>query len=596
MRIADRIVEILIKNDLEDVFMVTGGAAMHLNDAFTRNKQFNVTFFHNEQACVMAADAYARVKNKPAIVCVTAGPGGANTINGLFGAWTDSLPVVIISGQVRTNTLNQNKKLRQLGDQEIDITKIVNPITKLSTILSKPQNVDKVVQNAVSVSISNRRGPVWIDVPIDIQGKEVAFKEYKIKTNKGKKTISTNNLEKFKKLKEEIKNSKRPVILAGNGIHLANQKKSFIKFINKLNIPVVTAFNGHDLLWESNEKYCGRAGTIGDRSGNIIVECSDLLLVLGSRLNIRQIGYNYKNFAKDTFFSMVDIDNEELHKKTLNVDLPINSDLKDFFNYFNKESVNLNYSHHKEYLNWSKKIKNEYGIANERYKNSTKINPYLFARELSKQAKSSDIIVTSDATACLAPFQAFEVKKGQRMFTNSGSGSMGFGLPAAIGASIASNSRVICFEGDGSLQMNIQELATVSYNKLNILIIVMENNGYHSIRQSQKNYFSDNLAGFDKSNGIWFPNLEKIADAYKIKYKKINNKNIVGNEIKQILNSKKGPLLCEVMVNPNQNFQPRVTSRRDASGNIVSAELYDMHPFLNKNELEEILKVKKTIS
>tara|TARA_X000001036_G_scaffold84874_1_gene76964 strand:+ start:4638 stop:6410 length:1773 start_codon:yes stop_codon:yes gene_type:complete len=588
VRVADKITKILVDNNIEDIFMVTGGAAMHLNDAFTRNKNLKTTFFHNEQACVMAAEAYARIKGKPAVVSVTAGPGGANTLNGIFGAWTDSIPVIVISGQVRTNTLNKNKKLRQLGDQEIDIIKIMTSLTKYSRLIKSSDNIEYIFNKAINLSLTGRMGPVWLDVPIDIQGKEYAEKKnLEVLVTKSLKT--QNNFKKLDTLMTKLQKSKRPVILAGNGIHLSNQEPSFLKFIKDSNIPVVTGFNAHDLLWESHRNYAGRAGTIGDRPGNMVVECADLIIVLGSRLNIRQIGYNFHDFGKDAFLSVVDIDVEELNKPTLKIDLKINMDLKSFFDHLTTK--NIKYDEHSKFLKWSKTIKKELGFLNEEYPKSNFLNPYHFANYLSTLSEKDDIIVTSDATACLAPFQSFFIKKGQRMFTNSGSGSMGYGLPAAAGSAIASNKRVICFEGDGSLQMNIQELATISHNNLNINIFVFNNKGYQSIRQTQKNYFSDNLVGLDETNGISFPDLKLISKAYNIDYLKISKGNFKTTNLKRLMRLNK-PALFEVVVDPDQGFQPKVTSRKDEKGNIVSAQLFDMFPFIEEERMKRYLKIK----
>jgi acetolactate synthase I/II/III large subunit len=590
--ISERISDYFSKNNLENVFMVTGGAAMFLNDSLTRNKNLHTTFFHHEQSCAMAAEAYARIKGIPPILCLTAGPGGINSLNGIFGAFNDSLPVIVLSGQVRTETLNRNEDLRQLGDQEAPITSIVKSITKYSKTITNPNEIDYELNKALHIATTGRPGPVWLDIPINIQSSEYIKQNQKKVTKYPKSKTKQSEFQKLNLLYKQIKKSNRPVILVGSGIRLSNQVDEFFNFIKKFDIPVITGFNGHDLMWEKNPKYVGRAGTIGNRSGNLILECADLLIVLGSRLNIRQIGYNYNSFGKNKFFCYVDIDKAELNKPTLkNIDLKINVDLIDYFKFFKRKSENKN-ENHKKFLNWSKRIHNKYGPKFEEFPKVKNVNPYKFTSELSNHLKANDVITFSNATAGIVPNQALELKKGQRFFGSSGSGSMGFGIPSSIGASLASKHRVICFEGDGSIQMNIQELATIYHNKLNIKIFIFSNNGYHSIRQTQENYFKDNLVGLDNATGLSFPDYKIISAAYGIDYLRINSHKDTKDNLEIILNNKR-PVICEVVLDKNINYQPKVSSKKDASGKIVSANLYDMSPFLDKDELEKILSIKK---
>jgi len=590
--ISDRISSYLSKNNLEDVFMVTGGAAMYLNDSLTKNKSLKTTFFHHEQACAMAAEGYARVKGKAPIVCLTAGPGGINSLNGIFGAFNDSLPIIVLSGQVRTETLNHNKKLRQLGDQEAPISEIVKSITKYSKTITNPNEIDFELDKAMRLATSGRQGPVWLDIPINIQSSAYNKNKQKKLNKEQKNKVKQFEYKKLEVLYEKIKLSKRPVILAGAGIRHSKQFEQFHSFINNFDIPVVTAFNGHDLMWEGNPRYVGRAGTIGNRSGNMIVECADLLIILGSSLNIRQISYNFESFGKDKFCCYIDVDNEELNKPTLkNIDLKINISLSEYFNFFKGKKYKNNFENHKKYLNWSKNIHKKYGPNYEKYPKVKNINPYKFTSELSSLLKNDDVITFSNATSGIIPNQALILKKHQRFYGSSGSGSMGYGLPSSIGASIASKKRVICFEGDGSIQMNIQELATISHNNLNIKIFIFSNNGYHSIRQTQKNYFKDNLVGIDNETGLSFPDFNKLAQAYNIRYYKITSHKGIQNKLNNVLKNNI-PTICEVKLDPEINFQPKVSSKKNSSGQIVSAKLYDMSPFIPKSEMEEILKIK----
>lgn len=590
-RVSDRISEILFENDIEDVFMVTGGGSMHLNDALSRNKNLNVINMHHEQSCSMAADGYARLLNKAACVNVTTGPGGINAINGVFGAWTDSLPMVIISGQVKRETLNfQNSKLRQLGDQENDIISMVKKITKFSYILKNPNYVDDVLTKAIQISKTGRPGPVWIDVPIDIQG-AVYEKEKQIKLNslkiEPKKDIKSNDVENVIKL---LKESKRPAILVGGGVRASGAYRDFILFIEKTNIPVVTAWNAHDVLHNSHKNYAGRPGTIGDRAGNFITENCDLLLILGSRLNIRQIGYNYKEFSKKSYKVMVDVDDEELNKKTLKIDLKLNYDLKDFLNEINKKNADLNIKIHKNYLSWCKQLNEQFPVFdNVKHSSSKKVNPYYFVDQLFKQLPKNKVVVTSDGTAVVTTFQAAQIKQKQRLFSNSGSASMGYGLPASIGASIAKNkSEIICIEGDGSIQMNIQELATVKYHKLPIKIFILSNEGYHSIRQTQSRYFPDNITGCGPDSGLMFPDFKLISSGYGLKYIKISNTKELEAKISKVLNEKES-IICEILIDKNQEFEPKATSKLLDGGRMKSVPLYDLHPFLDEQVVNNII-------
>lgn len=592
MRVSDRIAELLVEFGVKDIFMVTGGGAMHLNDAFGRNKYLKVTNMHHEQSCSMAADGYSRLSNTLAGVNVTTGPGGINALNGVYGAWTDSVPMFIVSGQVKRETLNaNNSKLRQLGDQENNITYMVKKITKFSYILKNSDFVDDVITKALKIATSGRPGPVWIDVPIDVQGAI-----YNKGTQKSLNSLSVPKNKKVKvadieKLIKLIKNSQRPAIIGGGGIRASGSHKEFLKFINKTNIPVLSAWNAHDIIENSHKNYAGRPGTIGDRPGNFIAENCDLLIVMGSRLNIRQIGYNFKEFSKNSFKVMIDIDSEELDKKTLSIDLKLNYDLKDFLKKINENGENLNISNHRKYLKWAKSLNQEYPIFKETYTKTRtgKINPYHFVDELFKHLQQGDKIITSDGTAVVTTFQGAVLKKSQRLFSNSGSASMGFGLPASIGAALAAKGdSIFCIEGDGSIQMNIQELATVKNHNLPLKIFVLSNDGYHSIRQTQNKYFSDNIVGCGPDSGLYFPDFELIAKGYGLKYLKINStKNLIKNMSKTI--NTPGPILCEVKIDKDQEFEPKASSRMYKNGKMKSAPLYDLYPFLDSEIIDEII-------
>tara|TARA_B100000900_G_scaffold414763_1_gene442382 strand:- start:5607 stop:7388 length:1782 start_codon:yes stop_codon:yes gene_type:complete len=590
MRVSDRVAELLAEFGIKHVFMVTGGGAMHLNDAFGRNQSLKVINMHHEQTCSMAADGYARTNNLMACVNVTTGPGGINAINGVFGAWTDSVPMVIISGQVKRETLNfKNSKLRQLGDQENNIVSMVKNITKFSYILKNPHFVDDVVSKALKIATTGRPGPVWIDIPIDIQGAPYE-KSKQLNLNRlSVPVVKKINKETINKVKKLIQNSKRPAILVGGGIRASGAHKEFLKFINKTDIPVLTAWNAHDVLHDSHKNYAGRPGTVGNRAGNFIIENCDLLIVLGSRLNIRQIGYNFNEFSKNSFKVMVDVDKEELNKKTLDINLKINHDLNDFLKAMNDSFNKLSIVDHKKYLSWCKELNLSFPIFKQDYKNSKKVNPYYFVNELFKNLKEKDNIVTSDGTAVVTTFQGAILKKDQRLFSNSGSASMGFGLPAAIGTCFAADLKeTYCIEGDGSIQMNIQDLATISKYKLPIKIFILSNDGYHSIRQTQNKYFPDNTVGCGPESGLEFPDFKLIANGYGLKYKQINTSNKLPEIIKEVIQEKE-PIVCEVVIDKNQEFEPKASSKLYPDGRMKSAPLYDLYPFLDSKIIDEII-------
>ena len=592
MRISDRIAELLHKHGIEHVFMVTGGGAMHLNDGLSRNKNLQIINLHNEQSCSMAADGYARLNGKPSCVNVTTGPGGINAINGVYGAFTDSVPMVVISGQVKRETLNyQNSKLRQLGDQENNIVYMVNKITKFSYVLKNPDYVDDVLNYAIKLSNSGRPGPVWIDIPIDIQGALYKKNEQKKFNNYKNETRIQNKInEDANSVIQKIKAAKRPAIIVGGGIRASGSHKEFMKFIENTNIPVLTAWNAHDVLYNNHKNYAGRPGTVGDRPGNFVIEKCDLLLILGSRLNIRQIGYNYKEFSKNSYKIMVDVDNEELNKKTLNIDMKLNYDLKDFLTILNKKNYSFDSEHHKKYLSWSKDLLKRFPVFDASKISKNKVNPYHFVNELFNNLNDNQVVVTSDGTAVVTTFQGAVLKPGQRLFSNSGSASMGFGLPASIGACIANNlKKTICIEGDGSIQMNIQELASVRYHNLPLKIFVLSNEGYHSIRQTQNKYFPDNITGCGPESGLMFPDFKNIAKAYDLDYEIINNKQSLTSKLKEVLRSK-NPIVCEIILDKDQEFEPKASSKMYEDGTMKSAPLYDLYPFLDsKIGLQSIL-------
>lgn len=600
MKVAQYIAQFLADHGVADVFTVTGGGAMHLNDAFGHHEALHCTYNHHEQACAMAAEGYARLTGKVAAVCVTSGPGGTNAITGVLGGWQDSIPMFVISGQVKreTTTWAAPVPLRQLGDQEFQITDCVRGMTKYAHMVTEAKEIRYHLEKAWYLCHHGRKGPVWLDIPLDVQAQEVEEQELggfepdqeSVDSMSGRKSLTVFENPVYDtnltgQILEKLRAARRPVILAGTGVRLSGAYEEFLKAIEVLQIPVVTAWNAHDLLWDGHPLYCGRPGSVGTRGGNFIVQNSDVLLVLGCRMNIRQISYNYKEFAKNAYKIVVDIDEAELHKPTVDVDMKVHADVADVLRDLAGQSPTA--GNHEEWLKWCKDIHANYpAVLPSYYQKESPVNPYVFIHEFSKVLSEGERVVCGNGSACVVTFQAMRIKCGQRLFTNSGCAAMGYGFPAAVGCAVAEKGkRVICLDGDGSFQMNIQELQTVCYNKLNIKIFILNNNGYHSIRQTQTNLFEPPLVGVCDGNGLSFPSMEKIAYAYEIPYEKIDTTADIPAKVRKVLETD-GPVLCEVVLDPEQNFEPKLSSRKLPDGMIVSPEIDDMYPFLPREEYQ----------
>ena len=591
-KVAQYIADFLVKQGVTDVFTVTGGGAMHLNDAIGHKEGLNSVYNHHEQACSIAAEGYARATGKVAAVCVTSGPGGTNAITGVLGGWQDSIPMFIISGQVKreTTTWSTDVPLRQLGDQEFQIVDTVKTMTKYAHMVTVPEEIRYHLEKAWYLCMHGRKGPVWLDIPLDVQAAPIeteSLQGFDPSELDGKEDPKYDNT-KTAEIMDRIVKAKRPVVLAGTGIRLGDAHKEFLQLIDKLGIPVVTAWNAHDVLWDTHPLYCGRPGTVGTRGGNFVVQNSDLLLVLGCRLNIRQISYNYRDFAKNAYKIVIDIDEAELRKPTVQVDLPIHADVKDVMNELLAAEYAGASEEQKEWLAWARGINQKYpATLSSYYEKTSPINPYVFITKLSEKLAEGDHIICGNGSACVITFQAAEIKPRQRMFTNSGCAAMGYGFPAAVGVAVArKGKRVICLDGDGSFQMNLQELQTVVYNHLNIKLIIINNNGYHSIRQTQTNLFKgEPLVGVCDGNGLSFPNFERLAYAYGLPYVKIDSLNNVDAGLDTLL-GQEGPVFCEVVVDETQNFEPKLSSKVLPDGRIVSPSIDDMYPFLPREEYE----------
>ncbi len=590
IKLSDYLINFLENVGIKHAFLIPGGGNIHIIDSIGKSKKIKYICNTHEQSSAIAAESYSRLTGNIGLCIVTSGPGGTNAITGVMGAWVDSIPMIIISGQIKRETIGAGKGVRQLGDQEINIIDIVKPITKYAAVVMNPQDIRYHLEKAFYIAKSGRPGPVWLDLPLDIQaakvdtGKLTSFKSAEIKIA-GEKGIEKSVFDVI----EKIRRAKRPALLIGNGVRLAHAEKAIMELINKLKIPILTGFVGYDLVSSENPYFAGRPGTVGQRSGNFVLQNSDLLLVIGSRLNIRMIGYSYESVAREAYKIMVDIDKEEINKKTIKMDMKLNYDAGNFIREMNKQLINSPLD--LKMSPWIKKMnhwKKKYPATLKEYWDQKKFtSPYCFIDTLSKYLKGDDIIAVSNASAVVCTYQALKFKQGLRVIANSGCAAMGYGLPAAVGACFANNKKqVICIEGDGSIQMNISELQTIVYHKLPIKIFIYNNDGYVSIRLTQNTFFNRKYVATDYATGVSCPDFIKIAKAYGIKSEKIENNTQLNGKIKTVL-AYKGPVLCEIMVSPNQEFHPKAASQQLPDGSFVSQPLENMYPFLSRAELKE---------
>ncbi len=561
MKLSDYVIQFL-EGITDSVFLVSGGGIMHLVDSLRKSK-IKTCCTHHEQAAAIAAEGYARIKNDIGVCIVTTGPGGTNAITGVAGAWLDSIPLLVISGQVKRENIVPKKNgkplYRALGFQELNIIDLVKPITKYAVTVEKEEDIRYHLEKAIYLAKSGRPGPVWIEIPLDVQGPidkqtgEVDLKKLRSfipPINSKSKNIPMDLI------LEKLKKSKRPLLMAGNGIRLSGGQEILLKLINKLKINVVTPiFTADDLVTYDYPYYLGRQGIPGNESANYAIDNCDLLLVIGERLQITQTSFKYKDFAKNAYKIMVDIDFEEMHKKTINIDLPIHCDAKLFLEELIKKNIKLN--------RWNvenRSINDDSLEGDKKY-----INLYKFFKELNKNNLGFNV-TTANGTASVVSHQALNIKNGQRFLTNAGLGHMGSGLPLAIGACISDRKNpVICMEGDGSLMFNIQELQTIQYHKLPIKIFIYNNNGYSSIRTTHLNYFHKEFAS-DPKTGINFPNFENLTKAWGFKYIKIKNNQDL-NKISEVM-SFNGPVVCELMIDPMQPILPKWSAGKYADKNI----------------------------
>ena len=582
---------------IRHVFMLTGGGAMHLNHSFGTDPRLTCVFTHHEQALAMAAEAYYRLTNRLALVNVTSGPGGTNAITGVYGAFVDSIGMLVISGQVKIETTVRSTglALRQYGDQELDIEELVRPITKYVTMVTDPRSIRYHLEKALYLATTGRPGPVWLDIPLDVQAAQIDPDDLLPgfdPTELDEPWRVTDVDAVATAILARLATAQRPVIFAGGGVRLSGAYDAFLQLIDKLGIPVVTGWNAHDVLWNDHPLYAGRPGTIGDRGGNMVTQSADLLIVLGSRLNIRQVSYNWKTFARAAYKIWVDIDPLELRKPTVTPDMPVVADLKDLIPALLAAPYGGPTAVQREWLEWSRERVRRFPVVLPEYRHNQVVHPYVAMDELFDLLTGDDIIVTGNGSACVVSFQAGKIKQGQRLWTNSGCATMGYDLPAAIGVCTATNNkqRVICIAGDGSIMMNLQELQTIAGNALPVKVILLNNNGYVSIFQTQRNFFNGQEVGGGPKSHVTFPDFGKVAAAFGFSYFRIARNEDLAATLAAAL-ATDGPVICEVIIDENVAFAPKLGAKQHPDGRITSPALEDLSPFLPRETLRENMRI-----
>ncbi|WP_196599952.1 thiamine pyrophosphate-binding protein [Pectinatus frisingensis] len=591
IRISDYIAQFFVEKGIGQVFSVVGGGAMYLNDSLGHHPRLHCIYNHHEQAAAIAAEAYARVHNKIALVCVTSGPGAINALNGVTGAYQDSIPMLVISGQTKTTLTVKHSglKLRTLGNQEFDIVSAINNMTKYAEMVVDPQQIRYCLEKAYFMAFNGRPGPCWLDIPLDIQGAYIETDNLPVYEPENISIINRDLTIIVADIVNKLKTAARPVLYAGNGVRLSGGVKLLQQLVSLLKIPVVTCWDSIDLIDTDNRYYCGRAGTMGDRAGNFAVQNSDMLICVGTRLNIYQVGYNVNTWARSAYTIVVDIDSEELKKQTIRVDLPICADASIFMAALLGAVCNTDIFYTEKWIRQCNVWKKKYPVVQKwQYQEQGLVNVYGFMGKLSHMLPKNAVTVVANGSASVVGSQSYYIKKGDRFIMNCGLSSMGYGLPAAIGACVANDKNdIICIEGDGSIMMNLQELQTMVTNKLPIKLFVLNNNGYHQIRQTQTNVFHNGLIGVGPdSKDLEFPNFEKLAYAFGIPYIRINSNNNLECDIEKVLDAT-SYIFCEVCVSINQKFEPKSATRKLPDGTLFSPPLEDMAPFLSRKELRE---------
>jgi acetolactate synthase-1/2/3 large subunit len=591
VKLSNWVADALADHGVRHAFMVTGGGAMHLNHSIGTHPGIECIFNHHEQACAIGAEAYYRLSNRLPVVNVTSGPGGTNALTGVYGAFVDSIGMLVLSGQVKIETTVRSTglPLRQYGDQELDIEALVRPIVKYSAMVLDPKTIRYHLEKAIHIATTGRPGPCWLDIPLDVQAAQidpdtlVGFDPAELE----EPWKATDLAAVIPEILDRLAHAERPVILAGGGVRLSGAHADFIKLVEKLGVPVATGWNAHDVIFDDHPLYVGRPGSIGDRPGNFAVQNADFLMILGSRLNIRQVSYNWKSFAREAYKVWVEIDPVELKKPSVIPDMPVVADLAAFIPAMLDADFAGPSMAHKTWLQWCLERKGRFTTVPAEYWHNQVCNPYCFMQTLFDELDEGQNVVTGNGSACVVSFQAAHIKPGQRLWTNSGCATMGYDLPAAIGVCKASGDQpVVCLAGDGSIMMNLQELQTIIGYNLPIKIFILNNSGYVSIFQTHRNFFNGVEVGGGPKSNVTFPDFGKLAAGFGFPFTRVTRHDEMAQAIRRTMASP-GPAICEVIIDENVVFAPKLSAKQHPDGRITSPPLEDLSPFLSRAELRE---------
>lgn len=590
MKISDYVMDFIASLGVKDIFFVSGGGAMHLNDSLGKNEKLNGICMLHEQGASIAAESYARINEGYGACLVTSGPGGTNAITGLAGAYYDGIPIIFISGQVKRADLVGNQKIRQFGIQEANIVSVAKPISKYAVQIEEPEDIRYELEKAASIAISGKPGPVWIDIPLDIQAMDVELEKLRSYDANKQHDYSCKS-EEIEKTIELFNQSERPVLLLGNGIRLSGAVEEARELYELLGIPVMTSWNGVDLIEDSNPLFYGRPGAVGHRHSNFIQQNADFVLTIGSRLNLLSTGYNFDSFLEKANHIMVEIDENEMKKKSVHPTLAINCDAKSFINALLERKNELDLHKRSKWIEHCDSLKERYPIfIKEQEPRKGYVSTYKLVDEVSSQMTADDIYqFTSSGTSVDIAMKVFRIKKGQRAFLTKGLAAMGYDLPASIGSCIASNrKRTVCITGDGSIAMNMQELEVLKRLNLPVKIFVVDNNGYSMIYGSQNGNFKGHLTGCTEESGLTLPDMKKIAEAFGIKGYHIDDEDELHNKVKEVLEYE-GPVICTVKADITQKILPKQTNYMREDGQMASRPLEDMSPLLDRDEFNKNL-------
>lgn len=587
IKVSDYIIDFLVKQGVSDCFMLVGGGAMHLNDSAGSHPRMNYVCCLHEQACAMAAESYARCKRDLGVAIVTTGPGVTNTVTAIGAAWIESTPLFVISGQVKRADSLENTGVRSMGVQELEVIPIVESITKYVVKLKDPQMVRYELEKCVAIARQGRPGPVLLDVPLDVQGSFVEEESLVGYTDDYQKPVIKK--ETLDTVVELLKNAKRPVFYGGGGVYMSNASNEFVKLAEKYKVPVMTTWNGIDIIWNDHPLYMGRPGAIGQRAANFIIQSCDLLVTFGTRLASLQTGFNYDDYARDAKMVMIDIDPAELDKAKLHPYLKVECDVKDFIQQL--LDVDVNAPVHKSWIDACREVVAQFpNIPDEWRQTDDPANSYLLVESQSKQMNAGDVYCGGRAGTCVDTIiHAFQVKKGQRVIATKGLSAMGYGLPAAIGAAIAyPGKKIVINNGDGGFVMNIQELAVVKHLNLPIKIFILDNHGYATIVATQTNVFKGHFVGCEYDSNLALSDIMAVAEAYGIKTFSITKNSEIDSVVADVL-AYDGPVLCDVNVSIRQLIQPRQASFKNDKGQMQSRALEDMKPIMDAEVVNDIL-------